>query len=164
MVTYTFHPSFEDLSWFSTSLVYVGQAIYEALRKVSQEREQPLEGAMTSFYVEAELLAWHSWGLLSSPLRSTAAPLSVKSLFKGLLWLPGRDTEAALPYTFSFHSLGCLAAELLNLPSLPTLPYTLSPNLRWWDGILHCLGSSPFSGHLQCRGSVLLDTVLFSLC
>lgn len=65
VVTSTFHPSLEDLSWFSTSLVYVGQAIYEALRKVSQEREQPLEGAMTSFYVEAEPLAWHSWGLLS---------------------------------------------------------------------------------------------------
>lgn len=39
---------------------------------------------MTSFSVESEALAWHSWGLLCPLLRPTSAPLPVKSLFKGL--------------------------------------------------------------------------------
>lgn len=65
-----------------------------------------------------------------------------------LSWFPDRDGD------MSFHRLGCLTAEFLDLLSLLTLPQTLPPALQWRDEMLHCLGFCLFSAHLQSRGSV----------
>lgn len=57
---YTLYPSFEELSWPSPSLVYLGQVTFGALMKVSQEWEQPSEGTMTPFPTGDKTLAWDS--------------------------------------------------------------------------------------------------------
>lgn len=95
---------------------------------------------MTSFSVEAEeALAWHSRGLLCTPPQAYCRPTACEEPTQGsLLWLSDRDMEAALPYALSFHSLGCLTAELLNLLSLLTLSCTLisQPKMVGWDASL----------------------------
>lgn len=57
-------------------------------------------------------------------------PIACKDLIQGSLsQLPDRDMEAALPYMSSFHSLGFLTTELLNL-----LSHLLFPGMGKWDG------------------------------
>lgn len=58
VAAYTLHPSFEGLSWPNPSLVYLGQATFGALRKVSQEWEEPLEVTVTSFPNKDETLGF----------------------------------------------------------------------------------------------------------